>query len=296
MKKRVAVIIGRFQVPTLHEGHRHIIDFARSHADALLILIGTTAALPSARNPLPYAVREHIVAEAYPDAVILETKDHPSNRIWSEDIDHIVAERFPDHEATLYGSRDSFIPYYEGALPCVFVPPADAPSGTEIRNALDPLHDDPIFRSGMIHAQTLRPPLSYQVVDIAVIRKEDASVLLGMKRSAEGKRCFIGGFVDPQDEDLESTALRELREEAGPVLCGDLRYVGSFRIPDHRYRDGDDKVMTALFVAEYHGGEPVAGDDLDEVEWINLVDLESVLVAGHLPLAKRLLSYLESER
>jgi bifunctional NMN adenylyltransferase/nudix hydrolase len=292
MKKRVAVIIGRFQVPALHIGHRHIIDFAQSHSDTLLILIGTSAALPSARNPLPFIACKQVVLEAYPDAVILETKDHPSNRAWSEDIDRIISEHFPDHEATLYGSRDSFIPYYEGAFPCVYVPPTDTPSGTEIRNALEPLHHDQSFRLGMIHAQKLRPPLSYQVVDIAVSRPSDGAVLLGIKRSAKGKKCFIGGFVDPTDANLESAALRELLEEAGEIQCDAPRYVGSFRIPDHRYREGDDKVMTALFVAEYIGGDPVAGDDLDAVEWVRLDTLESILVPAHLPLAKCLIAYL----
>ncbi|NTW90104.1 MAG: NUDIX domain-containing protein [Candidatus Moranbacteria bacterium] len=294
MNKRLAVVIGRFQVPELHDGHRHLIDTALSENDAILILIGTTKALPSARNPLPFSVRERMIRETYPEAVILETRDQPSNRGWSEDIDQVVTSLFPNHSAVLYGSRDSFIPFYEGSFPTKFVPAIPAPSGTDIRAHLSESDtENHRFRAGLIHAQSLRPALSYQAIDIVPIRYSDMHVLLGRKRSDGDRYRFIGGFVDAADESLESAALRELREEAGEIRCESTRYLGSFRIPDERYRFEEDKVMTAFFAAEFVSGKEAAGDDLDEVRWIPAETVLSVILPGHLPLAKSLVSFLE---
>ena len=72
----LGVIIGRFQTPDLHEGHRHLIDTAVSRSDAVLILIGVSGGFPSARDPLPYRVREAMLREYCPDAVIRPLADH----------------------------------------------------------------------------------------------------------------------------------------------------------------------------------------------------------------------------
>lgn len=290
--KKLGVVIGRFQVPELHAGHRHILDTTRDENDDLLILLGTTEALPSERNPLPFSVRKRMLEESYSDATVLDTHDQPSNRNWSYAIDRCVRERFPEHEATLYGSRDSFIPFYEGALPTRYVEPVPAPSGTDIRTELASDNTrDHRFREGLIYAQSLRPYLSYQAVDIAPFRRADRHILLGKKTADAGKLRFIGGFVDVSDASLEDAATRELREEAGDLICENIRYVGSSRIPDPRYRFEKDEVMTAFFVTDFHAGETQAGDDLDEVMWIPLDEIESYIVPGHLPLAKQLMDY-----
>jgi len=192
--KKLGVVIGRFQVPELHAGHRHILDTAKAENDDLLVLVGVNRIPPSKRNPLPFTVRKRMLEETYPDAMILETRDQPSNRLWSEDIDRTVREHFPGHEATLYGSRDSFLPFYEGALPTRYVEPILAPSGTDIRECMnEEEYAGRDFRMGMICGQTLRSPVSYQAVDIAVCRSADRHVLLGRKESDEAPRTPRGG-------------------------------------------------------------------------------------------------------
>jgi bifunctional NMN adenylyltransferase/nudix hydrolase len=291
--KRLAVIIGRFQVAELHAGHRHLIETAQRDADSVLILLGSTQALPSARNPLPAHIRKAMLQIGFPDIFVEELPDHPSDRVWSDGIDQLVAKRFPDHVASLYGSRDSFIPSYTGRLSCVLVRPADAPSGTDLRNGAGAsLYGNADFRAGLIHAQSLRPALSYQAVDIAVIRHPSREVLLGKKHIDGGKLRFIGGFADPSDRSLESAALRELHEEAGRVDCHQIDYLGSFRIPDYRYRGEEDQVMTALFAGYHLSGLAKAGDDLDEVVWVGIDDIVSRIVQNHMPLALRLINFI----
>ncbi len=294
--KRIAVVIGRFQVPELHAGHRHLIDSASAESDETLILVGTTEGLPSTRNPLPYDAIRVMLQNAYPSAVIHPFADRPTNELWSRELDLRIGELFPDASVRLYGSRESFIPAYTGKYPCVTVPPVDAPSGTDIRNGLGVIrYEDSSFRAGIIHAQSLRLPVSYQAVDIAVIRHPQNEILLGRKRRDGGKFRFIGGFVDPTDSSLEGAALRELREEAGRIDCHEVSYLGSFRVNDYRYRDGEDRVMTTLFAAYHLAGIPKAGDDLDEVVWMNAKDVIGSVVANHIPLAERLAEFLNQK-
>lgn len=296
-RKRLAVIIGRFQVAKPHEGHRHLIETARAEADSVLVLLGSTEGFPSTRNPLPYPVRKAMIETEFPDVTVSELPDRPTNRIWSDNVDRIVATMFPGYEARLYGSRDSFIPCYDGTLPCVLIPPAVAPSGTELRaeiSASDYVKSD--FRAGIIHAQTLRQPISYQAVDIAVIRYPENEILLGKKNRDGGKLRFIGGFTDPSDASLEAAAMRELREEAGRIDCHKVDYLGSFRVPDHRYLGAEDQVMTAFFATYHLSGIPRAGDDIDEVAWVPIGDIGSRIVPNHLPLAKRLITFINETK
>lgn len=298
MNRRLGVIIGRFQVPELHTGHRYLINYARGHSDDLLILLGTSEAFPTLRNPLPYPIREVLIRESYPEAIIGPIPDHPSDEKWSKNLDTIITSRFPDHQVTLYGSRDSFIPHYSGRFPCVIAPQITAPSGTDVRRGNQlrrKMNRD--FRNGVIYAQSARLPISYQTVDIAVLRHEDASVLLGKKLRDGGKMRFIGGFVDPQqDATLEDAALRELTEEAGQLSCHEIRYLGSYRVKDFRYGDDADQVMTAFFVTYILSGIARAGDDLDDIGWFPITEAPALVVPDHVPLARRLSAFITGTR
>jgi bifunctional NMN adenylyltransferase/nudix hydrolase len=293
--KNIGIIVGRFQVAELHEGHQHLIDYARHENDEVAIVLGQGAALLSGRNPLPPLVRTRVIQDQYPGVKVFEHYDHPSDLDWSTNLDTLLTEEFPQATLRLYASRDSFIPHYRGALPVITVPELEGLNGTLKRAELyDTCDWSRPFREGMIAAQHLRPALSYQTVDIAVVRHATGELLLGQKTTDGGKWRLVGGFVDATDESLEGAALRELKEEAGNVLTHEVTYLGSYRIDDWRYRGEKDKILTSLFLTYHMGGVPSAGDDLAKVEWHALegFDIETI-VESHRPLVKRVLDALK---
>lgn len=94
----------------------------------------------------------------------------------------------------------------------------------------------------------------------AVVIERGGRVLLGRRgpgARAAGRWSFPAGFVE-RGEPVEAAAAREAREETGlDVAVGPL--LGLYSAPG-------ETVVLAVYVATA-AGEPVAGDDLDEVGW-----------------------------
>ncbi len=287
----LGVVIGRFQVPDLHEGHRHVIEHAWKRNDDLLVVVGSGHGLATPRNPLPFPVRKHMILAHFPKAHVFEHFDHPSNAAWSENLDRIIEERFPGHSVTLYGSRDSFIPFYSGRYNTEVVVPIPARSGSELRREVA---DDPPrtldFRRGIIFTHANRLPIPYPVVDIAIVRDDRNEVLLGQKKTDGGMWRFLGGFVDPlYDTSLETAARREAYEETGGMEIGDPVYIGSTMVNDWRYEKDADRIMSAFFMAPYSFGAARPHDDIDALRWVPISDMLAMLHPAHKALGEMLL-------
>lgn len=291
------VVVGRFQTPYLHLGHMDLIRRVQQRHDKLVIVLGSPTSRLSDRDPLDATLRAGMIHQAFPDADILHINDVPSDKQWSKDLDYMLAFKYPKDRPVLYGGRDSFIKRYTGVYECVQLPtltPGKSPypaSSTDIRESIHAEHNED-FRRGVIYAAKSQFPTSYQAVDTAVVDVSLRRVLLGTKRTDCGKWRFVGGFVDPADETLERAAKREVCEEAGNIETANYTYLGSARIDDVRYRTDRHKVMSALFVAKYIFGAPVAGDDLDDVRWFPLDEMMDVLVPHHRVLGEMLLNHL----
>ena len=294
----LGVIVGRFQVPTFHAGHRSLFEYVLPRHTATLVVLGSAHqdGWSTDHDPLPYSIREHMVHEEYPGVTVCELFDSRSDATWSANLDELIAAAYPGYTATLYGSRGSCLDSYTGSLKTSFVPECPAPCGTEIRSTVHTDVESPIdFRRGLIHAQQQRAPIPYPTVDIAVVWHIKSLVLLGGKKEDGDKRRFIGGFVDTADTSYEHAALRELGEEAPGLVIDDIRTVGSARQSDWRYRNSADEVFTTLFRCNYRSGEPHAADDIDRLAWVPISELENVLAPGHQHLGTMLKADLATD-
>lgn len=284
----VGVLVGRFQVHELHDGHLDLLDHVFENHDRVIIFLGVSPLPNSASNPLDFESRKQMLLDEYPQANVLYVNDHPSDHVWSRKLDEqITSLVLPGQSVMLYGGRDSFLPHYHGRFPTQELMQDMVLSGTEIRRqiARGSARNSPDFRAGAIWASMSRFPTAYQCVDVAVFNEDQSRILLGRKRSDGERFRFFGGFSDPSSEALEQDARREVKEEAG-IDITDPVYVGSAKIDDWRYRYERDCIKTALFRAKYLSGRPTPGDDIDgEVKWFDLTDLnEETLVPAHHPL------------
>ena len=281
----VGVVVGRFQVDELHFGHRFLIESVLAKHRDVLVAIGVSGGLPSKRDPLDYETRRRIILGSYPKVNVRPIYDCPSDEEWSKNLDRLVKKVFSGRKAVCYGSRGSFLEVYSGDSHHEFIEEVAGFSGTTARWKISlAAVDSKDFRAGAIYAASSRFPVSYQAVDIAVVSFDRGEILLGRKERDGGKLRFIGGFVDPSDESLERAVRRELFEEAPNIEISDLRYLGSRRIDDFRYRGSDDGIMSALFISAFIFGSARAGDDLDALVWIPLRDARQSLTAEHLTL------------
>lgn len=297
MTETFGVVVARFQTPDLHVGHRYLLDAVGERHPELLVVLGDPRTwVGTATNPLDTATRAAMVRHHYPRARVASIVDRRSDARWSADLDAAIARHAEPGDAVLYGSRDSFLRYYTGAYRGVELPPFEHYSATELRlEAVNKPAGTFDFRCGVIYAATTRPSLAYPAVDVAILDRAGARVLLGRKdEDQENRLRFVGGFVRPEDADYESAARREASEETSGVELGPMRYVGSARIDDWRYRSGGDRIFSMLFVADYVFGHPRAAHDLSGVTWARLADLRAHLVEEHQPLGELLLAHLSN--
>ena len=314
MINTLGVIVARFQVAELTQGHHSLIEHVLDHNDRVLICLGERDKVPGARNPLPFIVRKRMIEEVYGKRIsVHELRDQPSDARWSEALDQLIADHIPRHQVTLYCSRDGFAPYYSGRHPIEIVEVAASESGTQQRAAISldftkrnhhhqwggkprtiwqqPWTRD--YRRGFIAAATARHPIVFSTVDIALMNSARTHLWLGQKPTDEGRWRFFGGFVDPRDTSRKAAARRELLEEVSGITIDEtIEYVDSLAVDDFRYRDELDGVMTDLFIATLADGQPIAADDITAVGYFPLTELMDRLVTGHQPLGELLLTHL----
>jgi bifunctional NMN adenylyltransferase/nudix hydrolase len=293
----IGVVVARFQVHKLHEGHIKLIDTVIENHKKVIIFLGVPIIGNTKSNPLDYATREAMVKEVYPNVIVLPLKDKRSNEKWSNELDNLIQVPFGERSAlsaVLYGSRDSFIPYYSGKYPVVEFTTDIIYSGTEVRKQVSKqilLSTD--FRAGIIHATYAARPVTYPTVDITVYN--DKGQILLAKKPNEPNYRFVGGFVDRTDESWEQAAKREFKEETGSNAEIDTpKYVCSSAIKDWRYANTESGIMTTLFISKFLWGRIEPSDDIFSLHWVDpFVIKENEIMVEHLGLFKNLLEYLK---
>lgn len=276
------IVIGRFQTAELTDGHRLILGEAAEH-QRMGIVVGIASDLCTRENPLDFNARKIMLQEAYPNATIIGMPDVPGNNAqWSTMLDTLLHAYFPIGDVVLYAGRDSFRPSYSGRYKVAELPrvhESDDVSATEAREGSAfrvPMTKE--GRHGMIYACYNQWPKIKMAVDMALTRFDGykLQVLMG-KKSRDVALRFPGGYVDKTDESLEAAAKRELYEETGITVEGEVDYIWGGRI--HDPRDSASSVtFSVLFNAEYAFGKPKAADDLAEVAWLELTRENKALV------------------
>lgn len=304
------VIVGRFQVDSLHAGHLELFRQVSEKHDRVIVFVGVPRTIPTQRNPLDFETRKKMIQADYPDFTILPLRDEKTDQFWSDKLDDAIASvtNFTGR-VTLYGGRDSFVPHYYGIHAVTTLEIPSPTSGTAIRARItNRVMQSPDFRAGVIYSASNRFPLVIPTVDIAILHDDGEGrirVLLGKKPGEEQYR-FVGGFVEA-NKTLEDNARREAYEET-KLDVSSLEYVGSFPVNDWRYaQDKDAKIITTLFIGWSMTRHAIASDDIKEVRWFDgfrtqansdssseiYEPLPTIVEAAHMPLLHALKVYID---
>lgn len=299
MKYDIGVVVGRFQVAELTEAHRRIINFVREQCKRCLVVVGISPALCSPANPLDYVSRSVMIQSEFSDVAVAYISDHPSDVVWSQNLDSLIREIYPIGSICLYGGRDSFFSLYHGTNPKFELDAVHNVSGTQTRDQVGKEVVNSIdFRKGVIYATQNQYPRVFPTVDIAVTKKEKDGatyVLLGKKWLFE-RLSFFGGFVDPSDESLEVAARRELGEEVD-VGVGGLKFITTQKIIDWRYPHANEGIITTLFQTDYVYGSCKALEEMEWTRWVELKESNTDLVeSSHKKLFLALVSSITGEK
>lgn len=297
----IGVVVARFQVHKLHEGHINLIDKVIENHKKVIIFLGVPVIGNTKSNPLDYASREAMIKQVYPNVIVLPLKDQRSNEKWSKELDNQIQVPFGERSslsAVLYGSRDSFIPYYSGKYAVVELTTDVLYSGTEVRKQVSKeILASEDFRAGVIHATYAARPVTYPTVDITVYN-DKGQILLAKKPNEEFYR-FIGGFVDRTDANWEQAARREFSEETGGnAQIDEVKYVCSGAINDWRYGNTESGIMTTLFIGKFLWGRIEPSDDIASLHWVEPknINVDRDIMVEHRDLYANLCVYLNKNQ
>src|SRR5438270_10564891 len=118
-KPSFGVIVGRFQVHELHEGHMELFRVVRGLHNRVVVFLGVGRTGPTKHNPLDYEVRKRTIQVKFPDITVLPIPDKRSDIVWSKELDLRIEDVVNFGSVTLYGSRNSFRESYSGKHPVV---------------------------------------------------------------------------------------------------------------------------------------------------------------------------------
>jgi 8-oxo-dGTP diphosphatase len=145
----------------------------------------------------------------------------------------------------------------------------------------------------------LESPIWYIVnVEGVVFRPADNRYLMIVRGAGEdylpGALSFPGGKVEGagfEDDVLESTVRREIREEVGLEIHDDITYVES-----HSFVGDGEPCVDVVFLCRYMGGEAHPGDP-EEVESVIWMIYEEILEHPDVPeWTKKSLKLAEKKR
>ena len=141
-QKDALVFLGRFQ--PFHNGHKAVIDEALKQAKEVVVVVGSSFAARSIRNPFTFEERKSMIKSVFPDdsVKVVPVSDYPyDDNKWINAVQKIVDETVPyTQDVGLIGHSKDHTSYYLNIFPRwkdhVEVPNVDGTNATDIRNCL----------------------------------------------------------------------------------------------------------------------------------------------------------------
>jgi bifunctional NMN adenylyltransferase/nudix hydrolase len=288
------VVVGRFQVNDLHDGHMELFRQVRARHNAVIVFVGVSPGGLSRNNPLDFPTRRAMIQAKFSKFTVLQLPDCRTDKEWSRNLDREIASLIGPGSATLYGGRSSFTPHYEGRFSPVELALSigtQKVSGTDVRTEFsNNVIESAEFRAGLIYAAYHRWPETLPCVDIAILNDDETELLLGQK-VGETQWRFIGGHYErTKHPTWEAAARAEVLEETGLDLIT-LEYVGGCPIADWRYADSSDHgIATVFFKGRAMTKLAKAQDDINQVQWFKIGRLTpDIFIPEHRILLEQLL-------
>ena len=294
------VIVGRFQVHNLHDGHLDLLNTVRALHQRVIVFLGVNPGGANVDSPLDFDTRRRMIQTEFPEFSVHPLLDCSSDEVWSLSLDSAIKQVALYGKVTLYGGRTSFVPHYTGRFtPVELKLSVSHCSGTLIRNTLtNYILNSVDFRAGVIYSINNLYPRVITCVDVAILHafEDGVKVLLGRKVGETSWR-FVGGHADPKSDSFEADVKREAYEET-MLDINSIEYLGSRLVDDWRWRRVPDKIKTLFFVGWSNYDKFEARDDINELQWFKLEGPISEcpdIVQEHQPLFAMLLDYYDSE-
>ena len=174
----VGVVIGRFQVAELHQGHLDYINFVlNQNHDMNIMLLGLAPTKATKRNPLDFDSRRRMIEEAFPGKfTIIYQNDLPDDKDWANAVLKNISPIAGNRDIVLYGGRDNSLKYFPDNVkiviyePTVYLPD----NGTEQRiTAGKQVKGTKDWRLGCLYATQNRYDSVFFTVDCAIIDDEN---------------------------------------------------------------------------------------------------------------------------
>lgn len=298
---KVGVIVGRFQFPSIDLNQNSIFkEVLKKKYNTNIVIIGVPA--PAIRatkfNPLDFDSRATMINAAFPGMFkILYIKDQPNDIYWSEQLDSMIETVSGRRSADIYGTN-YLQSHYVGSHEIIVFENDQVFSQIKAAKemAAKRVLSEEAWRAGCFWATCNRWDSALPTVDCLILDNANGTEAWMAKKPMEQNFRFVGGFVNPhEDNSYEETAIREAKEETG-LTCEILKYIGSIKVDDWRYRQESDKIFTSLFAMVRKDGMPKAQDDISELKRVNIMSLtDDDVVPEHVPLLHKVKEWIKNK-
>ncbi|CAB4134210.1 NUDIX hydrolase domain containing protein [uncultured Caudovirales phage] len=293
MTKYVTFVIGRFQVPSPHAGHMHLVQEAINLGTKTYILLGSANRPRSVKNPFLYEERAEMFKKLFPEVSVYPLNDHKySDPQWMADVAATVNHAMQNHpncKPMLVGSfkdGNDYLRWFPQFANHNVEPKFDV-DGTRVRAALkhtlpQSVQDDINYfadEAMLFKDYPYEGHLNINCAD-AVVECMGHILLIERGRApGAGTWALPGGHKQTNETFLEC-ALRELVEETNlrvpeKVLRGSIESTRLFDSPTRGC--GQPKSTLAVHIKiqpDADGKFPRANgmDDAKEAKWVSIYD------------------------